>query len=86
MARLARHTVKIGLKPARFLARRLVPKLGLLELENVLLGFGSTRSSSENFDEALARLARARKFLVKVWLGSLEPAQFLARSTSNLDT
>ena len=36
------------------------------------------------FDTALARLARARKFLTKIWLGSLEPKEILARSTSNL--
>ena len=32
----------------------------------------SARSSSEILNQALARLARARKFLMRFWLGSLE--------------
>ena len=38
------------LKPARFLARRLEPKLGSLELDNFLLNLGSARSSSKFLD------------------------------------
>ena len=83
IARLARHLIENELDLARFLARRLEPKLGSLRLGNVWRKFGSARSSSVIFDRRLARLARARKFLMEFWLGSLEPADLLARFTSN---
>ena len=81
-ARLARHSLSRRAQAGSFLARWLEPKLGSLELVNFWWNFGSARSGLEICDGNLARLARARKFLWEIWLGSLEPAEFLARSTS----